>query len=153
MKAKLFISCLIASSFFIFLLSCENENGNESVSSSYGSNGSHKMGQNCMNCHHSGGSGKGWFTIAGTVYDSLKTNVYSNATIKFYSGPNATGDLKYTVEGDALGNFYTTQNIDFGEGLYTSVGGDDKTQFMISKVTSGPCNSCHGSTIDKIWTK
>jgi hypothetical protein len=155
MRTKLIMSLLLASSVFIFFQSCEtdSEGENESKSSSYGSDDSHKMGQNCMNCHKSGGSGEGWFTIAGTVNNEMNTNTFPDATINFYTGPDATGDLKYLIKGDALGNFYTTQNIDFGDGLYTSVTGDETTQFMMSKITAGQCNSCHGSSTGMIWTK
>jgi mono/diheme cytochrome c family protein len=155
MKTKICLSMLMALSVAIFLHSCETEDAgeNETKNSSHGSNESHNMGQNCMNCHQSGGSGEGWFTIAGTVYDSIKTNTFSNATINFYSGLNASGDIKYTIQGDELGNFYTTQNIDFSNGLYVSVAGDKTTKVMSSKITAGQCNSCHGSTTGKIWTR
>ena len=106
-----------------------------------------------MGCHASGGSGEGWFSVAGTVYDSLKTSTYPNATVRLFTGPNGTGNLELTVEVDALGNFYTTENIDFGNGLYTSVEGNSDIIHMNSIVTTGQCNSCHGVSTDRIWTQ
>ena len=111
---------LISSLLMIVLQSCEkeSENENESKISSNGSNNSHHTGQDCMNCHKQSGSGEGWFVVAGSVYNSLKTIAYPNPTVKLYTGPNGTGTLKYTIQGDALGNFFTTASIDFGSGLY-----------------------------------
>lgn len=106
-----------------------------------------------MSCHTSGGSGEGWFNIAGTVYDSLKTSTLPNATVRLYTGLNGTGSLKITVEVDALGNFYTTENIEFGGGLYTSVEGNSDIKYMHPVITTGQCNSCHGVSTDPIWTE
>jgi len=137
----------------ITFLSCEKENGeNESKISSNGTSRSHHTGQDCMSCHTSGGSGEGWFTVAGTVYDIAKINIYSNTTVNLYTGINGTGTLKYTIAGDALGNFYTTQNIDFGSGLYVSVQGSAAPKHMTTAITNGKCNSCHGVSTDKTWT-
>lgn len=135
----------------LILQSC-HKNANETKISIYNENESHKTGKNCMNCHYSGGSGEGWFTIAGTVYDSLKTSPYPNTTIKLYSGPNETGNLIGTIEADGLGNFYTTKLIDFGDGIYTSASGNSTTKHMLAPITTGQCNGCHGETTDRIWT-
>lgn len=132
---------------------CEEKEGqNESLVSSKNSSESHRMGENCMNCHKSGGSGEGWFKLAGTVYNEAKTNTFANSIVKLYTQPNGEGTLKYTINGDAKGNFYTTENIDFGNGLYVSVEGTTAS-FMVTPVSSGQCNSCHGSSTAKIWTK
>ena len=143
--------------FLVFTFqSCSDENEvgkNETKISSHTENESHNTGQNCMNCHSQGGSDEGWFNVAGTVYDSLKTDTYPNATVMLYTGPNATGDLKYTIEVDAKGNFYTTENIEFGNGLYVSTQGNTGTTHMISILSMGECNSCHGVSTDRIWTK
>jgi len=149
MKSK----CQSAALFSLFVLfiiaqSCNKENENENSGtkiSSNGSNESHNMGKNCMSCHN------GWFNVAGTVYGISKTSTYPNATVKLYTGPNETGTLKYTIMADAKGNFYTTENIDFGNGLYPSVKGT-LVNNMQSMITSGACNSCHNVTNDKIWT-
>ena len=106
-----------------------------------------------MSCHRSGGSGEGWFTIAGTVYDAAKNETFSNATITLYTGPGRTGTLKATIQADKYGNFYTTENIDFENGLYTSVEGSSNITYMNSTLTNGQCNSCHGVNTDRIWTE
>jgi cytochrome c553 len=139
---------------FSVLVSCENEddeNGeNEDMSSSFNENESHNAGQNCMSCHKSGGHGEGWFTAAGTVYNATGATVSPNASVKLYTGPNGTGSLVKTIEVDGKGNFYTTSSIDFGTGLYVSVTGKSgSVSTMSSSITTGQCNSCHGSS-DKI---
>lgn len=151
MKNKLRLFAVLIFGIASFLQSCEK--GNETKISSFSSKESHNMGQNCMTCHSSGGEGEGWFNAAGTVYDSLQTSTYANAIIKLYSGPNGSGTVKATIEVDGNGNFYTTDNIDFGSGLYPSVKGNNITKYMGSTITMGQCNSCHGQSTNKIWTK
>ena len=147
------IHILAFSLLIIAFQSCQKENGeNESKISANGTSRSHHTGQDCMSCHSSGGSGDGWFSVAGTAYDVAKINTYPNTTVKLYTAINGTGTLKYTVQGDALGNFYTTENIDFGTGLYVSVQGTGAPKHMTTPITIGKCNSCHGVSTDKIWT-
>lgn len=155
MKKKILIWIIMMVSVMILLPSCESDEneGNEEKVSSYNETESHKMGENCMSCHKSGGGGEGWFNLAGTVYESDKSSTYPNATIKMYDEPNGSGSLIGTIEVDGLGNFYTTNDFDFGNGLYVSVSGDAETIFMISPVTTGQCNSCHGTSTDRIWTR
>ena len=150
---KIIIATAFSFAALIMIPSCEKEGSNESKISIYGSNDSHKAGQNCMSCHQEGGSGEGWFTVAGTVYDSQLNNTYENATVKLYTGPNGTGALKHTIQVDKKGNFYTTELIDFSEGFYTLVEGDITTNHMLAKISNGQCNGCHGSSKDRIWTE
>ena len=150
MKLTYSIFSLIIS-LIIVLQACEKEGGNKTNISQLNSKKSHNMGQNCMNCHKNGGEGEGWFLAAGTVYDSLKTTTYPNTTVKLFTGPNGTGTLKHTLQVDGLGNFYTTETIDFGSGLYPAVVGKNSTKYMSSSTTNGQCNSCHGSSTDKIF--
>ena len=137
----------------MIICACEKEGENETKISANGHSESHNMGQNCMSCHRQGGEGEGWFIAAGTVYDESKTGTLPNGTIVLYSGPDGSGTIAYTLEVDANGNFYTTENIDFGSGLYPAAVGAQTTKYMVSAVTSGQCNSCHGDSTDKIWTK
>ena len=163
MKSKLITTTFILIGFFFISQSCkkeknttsenQTESNNKTNVSSFGSVKSHNMGQNCMNCHKSGGTGEGWFNVAGTVYDSLKTNTYPNATVRLYTGPNATGILKYTGQVDAKGNFHTTEIVDFTGGLYPSIQGSLSIQHMSSSITTGQCNSCHGVSTSKLWVK
>jgi hypothetical protein len=135
----------------VIFQSCE-ENENETKISSYDSTESHNMGKNCMECHKIGGSVEGWFTVAGTVYDDAKMSIFPNATISLTTGPNGTGNLVSSLEVDKKGNFYTTEPVDFGNGLYATVEGNSGINHMNVKVQSGQCNSCHGNSTDRIWT-
>ena len=151
MKLATLLVILLILPLSVFFQSCEEENENETLISANGSNESHNMGQNCMNCHKQGGSGEGWFNVAGTVYNSSQTTTYPNIMIKMYTGASGTGTLRYTIQVDALGNFYTTEDIDFGDDLYPVVQGNSGSEYMISSVSNGQCNSCHGVSTDKIW--
>lgn len=159
LKASLFISFIFLT--IVLIQSCtkeslngsENENENSQSTSNNGTSKSHNMGQNCMNCHKQGGPGEGWFTVAGTAYDNVTNNTYPNVTVKLYTGPNGTGTLMYTLSGDNLGNFYTTQNINFSGGLYPAVQGKTTTMFMSTSIGTGQCNSCHGVSTGKIWAQ
>lgn len=146
---------LIFSLLFLLVLaqSCEKEGkcGETNISQA-GSRESHNMGLNCMNCHKSGGEGEGCFKAAGTVYDSLLTTPKSSGTIRLYSGPNGTGSVVATIAVDAKGNFHTTDEINFGSGVYPSVtNASGQTNYMSSSITQGACNSCHGISNDRIW--
>lgn len=134
--------------------SCEKDENeaNETKISTYQSTKSHNNGQNCMTCHVSGGEGEGWFKVAGSVYGAQQTDPYPNTTIKLFAESNGAGVLKATVEVDGLGNFYTTEDIDFGAGLYPVVIGVSGTEsYMQEPVTNGQCSSCHGNTTGVVW--
>ena len=150
---KLIILAIIFVSI-ITLNACSKEGGNSTNISSTGSQKSHNMGRNCMSCHKSGGEGEGWFNVAGTVYDSAQTNLLPNSTVFLYTAPNGGGTLNYTIQVDGKGNFYTTDAIDFGTtGLYPVVSGKSISKMMGSSITTGQCNSCHGVSTDRIWSK
>jgi cytochrome c553 len=155
MKNKLITMVLLTALFggMVAIQGCEKESEeNETNISRYGDDDSHNMSQNCMNCHKSGGQGEGWFNAAGTVYNAAFTNVQPNGTVKLYTGPDGTGTLKYTIEVDAKGNFYTTEDINFGSGLYPSITGTSgDVQYMSTTTTIGACNSCHGVSTNKIF--
>ena len=106
-----------------------------------------------MNCHKSGGDAEGIFQAAGTVYDSTLSVTLPNTTVYLYTEQGGNGTLKHTVEVDGLGNFYTTESIDFGDGLYPTIKGATTSKHMSSPITSGQCNSCHGVSTSKLWTK
>ena len=151
MKLTFFKSNIIILSILILPLQACKKNKTETKISAYNKSESHNMGQNCMSCHVSGGKGEGWFQVAGTVYDTLLSKTNPNTTVQLYSDSKGT-NLKYTVQVDALGNFYTTEKIDFGSGLYPVVVGKTISSHMSSPITSGQCNSCHGVSTSKIWT-
>ena len=149
---RLLLALLAAGS--LLFTACEKEEGeNETRISTYLSDESHHNGDNCMNCHHNGGSGEGWFTLAGSVYHEDLSTPYPNATIRLYTGQMGTGNLVATVEVDQKGNFYTTEHIDFGNGLYVMAEGETVSRSMGTLLTSGQCNQCHGESTDRIWVK
>ncbi len=125
--------------------------------SSSGSSASHNAGQNCMSCHTPGTSAgnKGVWTVAGTVYNSSTgATIAKNLVINFYTGPNGTGTIKYTMTANAKGNFYSANTVNFTGGLYPAVVGPTTTKYMGSSVTSpSSCNSCHtgGTGTARVW--
>lgn len=139
---------LISGVILTMIGSCKH--GSEVNISSHGSDESHNAGENCMNCHKIGGKGEGWFETAGTVYTEDYSSTYPNATVYLYTGPDGTGERKYRIEVDANGNFYTTENIEFGSGLYPAVESANGIEYMESTTVSGACNGCHGVTEDPI---
>ncbi len=130
----------------------ENDN-NETKVSTYNSMQSHNSGQNCVTCHKSGGTGESIFKVAGTVYDSTLANVFPNSTVKLYTQPMGGGTLKYTIQVDGKGNFYSTNTIDFSTPLYPAVEGNSTTKYMGSSISTGACYSCHNNSTGKVWTK
>lgn len=151
MKKLQIISAFLFAFMLLTTISCSKENeSDETSSSNTGDTESHNTGENCMNCHKPGGEGEGRFTLAGSVFNAQQS-AYSNAVVKLYSAANGGGALKATINGDARGNFYTTSGVDFSGGLYPTVTGTGgNVVYMNSPVTSGACNSCHGSSTAKI---
>jgi len=150
MKSKIFnVFALIV----LIILACNKDNNTSNISST-NSRKSHNQGQNCMNCHVSGGKGEGWFQAAGTVYDSTLAKTNPNGFIDLYTEPNGAGTLVKRIAVDGLGNFYTTESISFTNGLFPSVvSSTGKKKFMSGSISIGACNSCHGSSQDKIWVE
>jgi hypothetical protein len=116
---------------------------------------SHFFGLNCSACHGDDKKGKGCFTIAGSVLNEERSNIYKNPIIKLYTEPKGGGKLVATILGDALGNFYTTENIDFSKGLYPTLIGSPNAAEPIKHMTlpiysdMGQCNKCHGYRKDE----
>jgi hypothetical protein len=156
MKLKQIIILASFTTVFMTMASCskdknEDSSSGESNISSTGGNKSHNSGQNCMNCHKSGGEGEGIFNVAGTVYNNQLSAVYPNAVIKLYTQANGGGTLRGTVYADARGNFYTTESIDFSGGLYPAIiGTSGSISYMPVSTTQGACNNCHGGSTAKL---
>lgn len=148
---SILFGAFVLSTSLLSFNSCEkNRRCNEDNVSKSGDDDSHNMGQNCMQCHKTGGEGEGCFVVAGTAYDSLGSNTLSTGKIELYTGPNGTGDLVHTIQIDSKGNFYTTDNFSV-TGLYPSITGPSgQKQFMSSTVSNGQCNACHGVSTNKI---
>jgi len=128
----------------------ESEGGNEVNISSYNSTESHNTGRNCMQCHRNGGEGAGWFTFAGTVYKTDLQTPYPNTTVILYSAPGGGGNEIKRIAVDARGNFYTTETIERGSGLYMGVQSPNETKYMYASLGSGACNMCHGVDFPRI---
>jgi hypothetical protein len=136
-----------------FMFSCEKEDGEQiDATSTSTSSKSHNTGQNCMNCHKSGGQGDGWFNVAGSVYNSTQTVPYITAKVQLRTAAAGGGTLVKEVQVDMNGNFYTTEPVNFGTGLYASVVGGTVTKHMADKISTGACNSCHDSS-KRIWAE
>jgi hypothetical protein len=132
----------------------ENKTDPETVNiSQVNGNESHNSGQNCMTCHNSGGTGKGVFKVAGTLYDSLLTSTKTGGVVKLWSGINGTGSLIASINVDSKGNFFTTESVNFGNGLYPVVinSSNSRVKHMVSMLNNGACNSCHGNSQARIW--
>jgi len=99
-----------------------------------------------MQCHKPGGDGEGIFTVAGSVFQLDKSTPNPNGMV--YLSALANGrEVEVELQVDALGNFYTTEPVAFGKGLYPQhKSSKDTLRFMSGTVTNGSCNSCHGRT-------
>jgi hypothetical protein len=133
----------------IQLISCKKD-----IVSDFGENRSHNNGQDCMSCHDKGGKGKGNFTVAGTVYDTLETSTFFLPTIILYKQPFSCGGSVLTIYGGGTGNFFTTKKVDLSAGVYPVVKGQHgHCRYMLIPTRNGACNSCHGVTTGKIIAK
>lgn len=143
---------LINLSIALSVTSCKkNSKCNEENISSSGSDESHNFGQNCLECHKSGGKGEGCFTVAGSVSNSSLTSPLSSGTVRFFTAPNGGGTLMHSVDIDAKGNFHTTESFEVS-GLYPAITGSNGiTHYMSTSLSSGACNSCHGPSTTKLF--
>lgn len=146
---------IVLFSIFFVLVGCEkDENGNEYLVSENFSEESHNAGEDCMSCHVPGGNADGWFTVAGSVFNKELDELATNGVVELTTEPQSAGSIIATIEIDAKGNFYTTEAINLAGGLYATVESQDGSKaYMITEVTTGSCNSCHGSSTDKIWVE
>ncbi len=136
--------------FSLFFHNCE-KGDNETKISKHFTNESHNAGKDCMNCHKRGGSGEGWFTLAGSLYNGSLSAGYPNATVFLSTELAKVGSLVQLIEIDNVGNFYTTEAINYGNGLYVSIQGtQNDSAYMHAKIVSGNCNACHGNSTEKI---
>ncbi|MFM2151936.1 MAG: hypothetical protein RL199_371 [Pseudomonadota bacterium] len=114
------------------------------LESTAGSARSHNVGESCMACHQAHGPGRGRFTVAGTLHDATGKPV-SAGTVRL-SVPGAAGPAKKVLAVDALGNFYTTEDVGLDAGVLTvTVEGADGLgrTAMPWPTLSGACNHCH----------
>ncbi len=121
-----------------------------------GSTESHNFGQNCMTCHNQSGNEAvregGWWNIAGSVISDDSNQPFTNGVVELWSLPDRQGVLYYTLDIDALGNFYTEKIVNFPGDCYPAVvntiTGESKS--MDDPFRAGGCNACHGYTEELI---
>ena len=135
----------------IIAFNCDlNNNNSNIIMSTYGDNESHRAGENCMECHKSGGDAGIVFSIAGTIYHSNSNIVYPNVSVNLFPDINFNGIPVEIFEVDGKGNFYSSIPIDWQNGLYTSVSSVSQIKRMNSTIFDGSCNHCHGEDIPHI---
>jgi hypothetical protein len=141
---RVFVLLILGITFGLF--ACENETGDEVEGQSNASGTSHNTGKNCMGCHR--------FTAAGSVYNKALSSGFSGAVIKLTSQANGAGTVLGTFTANKSGSFYSSSTINFGSGIFVSVtGSSGNVKHMSSAITSGACNSCHGSSTSKVWVE
>lgn len=121
------------------------------VVSEHGSERSAGMVGNCMQCHQPRGPGMGQFTLAGTAVDDegrpVPDPIVELRRPAFDEDGNPQpGELVATIEGDRLGNFYTTEPLPWpDESLVPWVFSSDRAlaNHMPWGTISGACNLCH----------
>jgi len=131
-------------------MACKHGKCGDGGSSSLGRT-SHNVGQDCRSCHHPDGAGEVCWNIGGTIYASNGSEPTAGAQFRLFTKPLGKGDLKLQLQGDALGNIYTSESITFGSGLFQAIinaAGD--TAFMNQAISDGACNRCHGNTTGRI---
>jgi hypothetical protein len=160
MKKSPFIYLAFASIAALMLLesSCSKFKleDHETEISKFGDDESHYHGRICMDCHAAGGSGEGRFTVAG----SIERNA-GNSLIELYEYKD--GQKLLSVEVDGRGNYFTTEPIDFSNGLVVAVRSptgdvewmdeneDDHPDVGSNgEIYSGSCNTCHGVTTEMV---
>lgn len=156
-KLGVLLSFLALTYIGVVASGCEESEWNEPMVSYYGDDKSHNWGMNCMDCHRRGGPGESWFTISGSVSKLGTNEPYPNVTIELWKEVGV-GQPVAIIEVDALGNFYTTEPINWGNGLYPAVVNKNGDRiFMQYKTMIGTCNSCHfngeGVSAPPIWAK
>jgi hypothetical protein len=99
-----------------------------------------KAGNACLGCHASSQSPK--LTLGGTVYSAVTGGSgVSGATVTITDN----GGKQTKLVTGSSGNFYTSSAIAFPATVQISKCPD--TVAMSTTVTSGDCNSCHGSSM------
>lgn len=128
------------------LFACEEKEGEDVEGQSDISGTSHNTGKNCFSCHQ--------FTAAGSVYNKALSSGFPGAVVKFTTQANGAGTVLGTFTVNKSGSFYASSTINYGTGIYVSVtGSSGSTKYMSSAITTGACNSCHGSSTSKVWTE
>jgi hypothetical protein len=70
--------------------------------------------------------------------------------VEFYTAANGGGTLKYTIQIDGKGNFYSTEAMTL-TGLYPAIKNANGTMYMGSSLSTGACNTCHGNSTGALY--
>ena len=144
-RVKLAILFLIPLSMGCYKVSLQPQ---ERDFSTHGDDESHNYGDNCMNCHYNGYNAEGSYTLAGSIEGSTSVSF-----IELYRDPSNLSTLVDRVEVDGKGNFYTTEPIDYSDGLYAAIRNNSGARnFMSTKIYNGQCNLCHGKDEESLTT-
>ena len=128
------ISKLAAPALLVALAACGGGSDTPTTPSSPGTS-SHNAGRDCLQCHN--------FSVAGTVYRA-DGSAHPGAVVRLTTGAQGAGDVVASLTTDGAGNFYTSQAVSWGDGLYTDVSGAGGTRVpMQASISGGACNSCH----------
>ena len=104
------------------------------------------MGEPCMACHQERGPGRGRFTVAGSIHDATGKPISAGSVSLTIPGSSGAPRV---VAVDALGNFYTTDDVglDASELTVTVEGANGAGRTAMPWPTlSGACNHCHTGT-------
>jgi hypothetical protein len=103
-------------------------------------NGHHNAGAACAGCHD--GTTATLWTASGTLYDTVAgANAIAGATIVL---TDANGQ-QVSIVTSSNGNFYTQSALALPVSARAS--GCPNDVAMVSKASSGDCNSCHNSSL------
>ena len=128
------ISILAVPALLLTLAACGGDGGTPTAPSNP-TLSSHNAGRDCLQCHG--------FSVAGTVYRD-DGSAYPGAVVRLTTEAGGAGDVVASLTADGAGNFYTSQAVSWGSGLYTDVSGASGTvRPMDAPITGGACNSCH----------
>jgi hypothetical protein len=102
--------------------------------------GHHNAGAACAGCHN--GSGATLWTASGTLYNAVSGGAaIAGATIVLTDANNQAVSIVTSTNG----NFYTTTPLTYP--VTARASGCPNDVAMVSKASSGDCNSCHNSTL------
>jgi cytochrome c553 len=123
----------------------------EDGGSSSGGRESHNAGANCRSCHHPDGEGEVCWNVSGTLYDTGGNEPVQGARVRLFGKPQGKGSEVLALESDRNGNVYTSQEVNFGSGLFPAViNANGDTAFMTEAIRDGACNRCHGQSTEVI---
>lgn len=146
MGKRLSVSLLMFFVSGIWMVSCDKQDYDTNISR-HGEDESHYTGDNCMNCHYQAGPGKGWYSIAGSVFGNYQNDDY---TVRVFDA--LTQDTLALVEIDQLGNLFTTAPVNFNNGITVDIinSSDSVVKVMSTVVMNGQCNLCHDGQFEQV---